>query len=83
MNEKHWHLLTNYQHLMQGHEKMSARWLTEEWDKESTDFPAWLRNQVFQRNYSHLPQSPEKLAKKICLNLLSKHKNEIHLPPKI
>ena len=68
---------------MQDHEKMSVRWLTEEWDKESIEFPKWLRTQIFCRHSRHLPETPEKLAREICLNLLHRHRNEIHLPSKI
>ena len=83
MNKEHWHLLENYQHLMRDFEKMSARWLTEEWDRESEQFPSWLRTKLFQLHLKHLPETPEKLGKSICLNLLHEHKHDITLANEI
>lgn len=80
MNAKHWHLLKHYQHLMPVPYQLCARWLVEDWDRQSNEFPKWLTSRVFQRYHIHEPSSPEQLARKICLNLLSNHRASIHLP---
>lgn len=46
---------------------MAARWLTEEWNRESIKFPKWLRNQMLRKQLLYLPESPEKPAKKYAL----------------
>ncbi len=79
MNDKEKHLLTNYQHFMQPHEKMAARWLTEEWDRKSKEIPKWLRSKIWELCPRHILESPSNLARAICLKLLENHKHEISL----
>ncbi len=79
MNDKEKHLLANYQHFMQQHEKMAARWLTEEWDGKSKEIPKWLRNKVWEPYPQHIIKNPSNLAREICLKLLEKHNHEISL----
>jgi len=47
MKENERHLLINYQNLMQPHERMVARWLTEEWNGTDKKMPRWLENKVW------------------------------------
>ncbi len=64
---------------MQPHEKMVARWLTEEWNGTDTEMPSWLRNRVWNDfPYKNL-NDPNSLARLICLKLLENHKSEISL----
>ncbi len=80
MNDKQKHLLENYQHLMSNDEKMAVRWIVEEWDQENNRFPSWLSKNLFRMYGKHLPNEPSILVRKICLSLLSKHKDKISLP---
>jgi len=79
MNDKEKHLLTNYQCFMQQHEKMAARWLTEEWDGKSIKMPSWLFNRIWEPYPRHILENPSNLAREICLKLLKNHKHEISL----
>jgi len=79
MNKKEEHLLRNYQNLMQQHEKMAARWLTEEWDRESKEIPRWLKNKIWEPYPLKILNDPSSLARAICLKLLENHKYEISL----
>ncbi len=65
---------------MQSHEKMVARWLTEEWNGEDKEMPKWLKHKVWNDFPYRNLDSPDSLARLICLNLLEKHKHEISLP---
>lgn len=76
MNDKERHVLSNYQHLMKPHEKIIARWLTEEWDEISMLLPGWVRGFVWHNFPSH---DPNDLARTICLRLLQEHKQELSL----
>jgi len=79
MNDREYYLLTNYQALMEPHEKLVARWLTEEWDKETKVLPKWLVSKV-RNNFPYISLSePDSLCRKICIKLLSKHKTKISL----
>jgi hypothetical protein len=79
MNLKEEHLLKNYYELLPEKDRMVARWLVEEWDRESEVLPRWLRNNV--RGYFPFKyhDKPSALARIICLKLLGKHKNKISL----
>lgn len=78
-NDEEKHLLTNYQHFIQEHEKMAARWLIEEWDGKSIKLPSWLKNKIWEPYPQHIFENPSNLAKEICLKLLENHKHEISL----
>lgn len=80
MNKNERHLLSNYQHLMDPHERMVARWLTEEWNEEDKNIPRWLKNQVYSKFLCRNLENPKSLVSLICLKLLEKHKHEISLP---
>lgn len=82
MDKKHEHLLANYQYLMDSHEKMLARWLTEEWDRETEAIPRWLLQKISLKYPHKKLDKPVSLARDICLNLLQNHKHEITLPKK-
>jgi hypothetical protein len=79
MNNREYYLLSNYQYLMEPHEKLVARWLTEEWDKESKVLPKWLLNKVWNNFPSTSYSEPDSLCRKICIKLLSNHKASISL----
>lgn len=79
MNDNESHLLSHYQNLMLPHEKLVARWLTEEWDGENQEIPKWLKTKVWSKFLFRDLKSPNKLARAICLKLLEKHKSEISL----
>ena len=64
---------------MQPHEKMLARWLTEEWDGINQDIPKWLRIRVWLKFPFKDLNKPNALARTICLRLLENHKNELSL----
>ena len=64
---------------MEQHEKMVARWLTEEWDEEVKKIPQWLKNKILKFYSLHMLENPEKLIRAICLKLLEKHKDDISL----
>ena len=65
---------------MRPHERMTARWLTEEWDREPGKMPSWLRDRIFVDFPAHLIDGdPNELARFILLRLLRDHKQEIHL----
>lgn len=83
MNDKEIYLLENYQHLMQSHEKMVARWLTEEWDGTTQELPKWLRNRVLSKFTMRDFGKPDAMARAICLRLLEKYKHELSLPKEI
>ena len=78
VNEEH--LLRNYQKFMDSHEKMVARWLTEEWDRESSKIPSWLSSKVHRHFTMRDFGNPSAMARVICLKLLESHKHEISLP---
>lgn len=79
MNEKSRYLLANYQQLMEPDERIAARWLTEEWDGESKEVPKWIRSRTrISYPYKGL-ESPENLARAICLRLLKNHKSQINI----
>ena len=80
MNEKEAYLLKNYQNLMEPHEQMVARWLTEEWDGQEQEIPKWLRNRVWLNFTMRDFGKPDSMARVICLKLLEKYKHEISLP---
>ena len=80
MKENEEYLLRNYQQLMKPHEKMVARWLTEEWDRSSSKLPSWLNSRVWPDFSSRDFGDPGAMAKVICLRLLEHHKHEISLP---
>jgi hypothetical protein len=82
MNAQQKHLLTAFQHLMEPHELMAARWLTEEWDGSSSKVPAWLRQRIWMHYPSGTLDDPERLARCIRLRLLADHKPELSLPSK-
>ncbi len=64
---------------MKPHERMVARWLTEEWDQEATKMPRWLLHRVWHDfSYKKL-EKPSALIREICINLLHNHRNEISL----
>ena len=65
---------------MEPHEKMVARWLTEDWDRESNNLPHWLSTRIHQSFTGKALNSPSALARVICLKLLKNHKHEMHLP---
>jgi len=74
------YLLSNYQTLMLPHEKLVARWLTEEWDREEIKLPSWLSSRV-RRNFTMRDfGKPEAMARVIYLRLLNEHKHELSLP---
>jgi len=79
MKEIEIHLLRNYQHLMLPHEKMMARWLTEEWDGLDETIPTWLRNRTYREFNRRDYGKPNAIARSICLRLLENHKHEISL----
>lgn len=64
---------------MQPHEKMVARWLTEEWNGTDKEIPKWLKNKVWNEFPYRNINDPNSLARLICLNLLENHKHEISL----
>ncbi|MEO9884166.1 MAG: hypothetical protein ABJR05_16755 [Balneola sp.] len=72
------YILSNYQHFMKSSEKLAARWLTEEWDGETTQFPSWLRNKIWTDFPPKVVDSPNELTQYILLRILRDHKSEIH-----
>ena len=79
MNDKESHLLKNYQELMQPHEKIVARWLTEEWNQTDPEMPRWLKTRIWNNFPNRNLNDPNSLARIICLKLLENHKHEISL----
>lgn len=79
MNDKEAYLLKNYQSLMQPHEKMVARWLTEEWDGQEQKIPKWLHSRVWSKFTMRDFGNPKAMARAICLRLLENYKHEISL----
>ncbi len=63
---------------MKSSEKLAARWLTEEWDGETTQFPSWLRNKICTDFPPKVVDSPNELTQYILLRILRDHKSEIH-----
>lgn len=61
------------------HEKMVARWLTEEWDRESSNYVRWVKDLVRRKYPYNTLENPSKVARLICIRLLEKHKNELSL----
>ena len=59
-------------------EKMAARWLTEDWDGKTQQFPSWLRNKIWEDFPAKFIDSPNELAQYILLRILRDHKSEIH-----
>ena len=82
MDDKQRHLLTTFQHLMEPHEKIAARWLTEEWDGKSSKVPAWLHQRIWMHYPAGTLDDPERLARLIRLRLLSERKADLWLPSK-
>ena len=80
MNSKQEYLIKHYQEFMEPHEQMVARWLTEDWDRESSKLPSWLHTRVWQSFTSKTLSDPNALARVLCLKLLKYHKHEMHLP---
>lgn len=80
MNEKEVYLLKNYQNLMQPHERIVARWLTEEWGGVTQEIPQWLRKRVWSHFTARDFGKPDAMARVICLKLLKNHKHVISLP---
>ncbi len=64
---------------MKPSEKLAARWLTEEWDGETKQFPSWLRNKIWSDFPYKMIDSPNELARHILLRILRDHKSEIQV----
>lgn len=79
MKDNERHLLANYQSLMEPHEKMIARWLTEEWDGVGKKVPQWLYHKTWMHYSPRDFGKPDAMARVICLRLLRDHKNELAL----
>lgn len=56
-----------------------ARWICEEWDLGESATPKWLQHKYWQLFHFplHEPGAPEKIARELILELLSKHKQEV------
>ncbi|WP_334060962.1 hypothetical protein [Alteromonas sp. S005] len=79
--KKNHHLivLTKYQNLMAPHERILARWLTEEWDGEGTELPSWLLNKIWNKYPSNCLNDPSALARKLFLKIMENNRSEISL----
>jgi len=64
---------------MEPHERLVARWLTEEWDGEDQELPKWLKKHVWLNFTMRDFGKPHSMARAICLKLLENHKNEISM----
>ncbi len=80
MDARQKHLLASFQHLMRPHERLAARWLTEEWDGTSKKLPSWLRNRISLHYPISTWNDPEELARLIRLRLFADHRRELTLP---
>jgi len=82
MKNHHLIVLTKYQNLMAPHERILARWLTEEWDGEGTELPSWLMNKIWNKYPSNCLNDPSALARKLFLKIMENNRGEISLREK-
>nr|CAP47894.1 putative integron gene cassette protein [uncultured bacterium]CAP48058.1 putative integron gene cassette protein [uncultured bacterium]CAP48113.1 putative integron gene cassette protein [uncultured bacterium]CAP48142.1 putative integron gene cassette protein [uncultured bacterium]CAP48810.1 putative integron gene cassette protein [uncultured bacterium] len=82
VNKAERYLLENYQHLMSSEERMIARSLIH----VGFDLTA-IHKGVWNRVWIKFPgidrKDPWKLPIRICVRLLSEHRNEVHLPKEL
>ena len=79
MKRKNLSILSLNHDLLSPEKQAIARWLCEDWKFGEVTVPKWLQNKYRQLFHFplHEPETPEKMARELILELLSKYKQEI------